>query len=208
MSSRENAPVGIRPEGSELVPAVKSRYRMCKVLTHSLILTRSRHSSAHTHSSCTPQPTLMNMCQAGPLTTTTGRGRGAADHPRRHHGDRRVVDGALLVERDEARERRRDDDGAGAQHELRALHVDGGLDEGDEVVELLLGLLGRRDALRRDGERSAASRHATLRRSPALTLPAARAWRPVRARRTSPSDRSTTSSSSRRRRRRHRATRS
>ena len=56
--------------------------------------------------------------------------------------------------------------------------------------------------------RSAASRHATLRRSPALTLPAARAWRPVRARRTSPSDRSTTSSSSRRCRRRHRATRS
>ena len=35
--------------------------------------------------------------------------------------------GALLVERDEERERCRDDGGAGAQHELRALHVDGGL---------------------------------------------------------------------------------
>ena len=66
----------------------------------------------------------------------------------------RVVHGALLVERKEERERRRDDGGAGAQHELRALHVDGGLDEGDEVVELNLGLLDRRDSLRRDGERA------------------------------------------------------
>ena len=61
-----------------------------------------------------------------------GRLAAAALLPRRRRaarhedGDHRVVHGTLLVVRDEERERRRDAGDAGAQHELRALHVDGG----------------------------------------------------------------------------------